>query len=194
MPAASSLPPGRWARQTIMMRSMGRGLAMSSQLGKRVSTNADMISLGYNNDIKVNGMGTGKRVRPMEDRVGPGVCGMIDLRPGVPVSEQLVVVEAAIQSAMTPLMPWLLAGGDITGTDMDKGFKDTFQETARTLESLALGAYRGAAANSQTFLAIGDDGAQGEIQFIKDRARIVWPDAVRHECFRPCRSAPSRSS
>ena len=166
-----------------MMRSQKRGLALSEMLGKRFSSNADSISFGYNNDIPVNGIGTGRKVMQDVPQVGPSVCGMIDLRSNLPVNEQLVVVEASMQSAMAPVLPATMSAGSATGIDMDAGFKDALQETGRTLESLIFGAYHGAVAQTQTFLVVGNDSAKGEIRFENDRARVVWPDAAKAPVF-----------
>ncbi len=168
----------------IMMRSAKRGLVLSKMLGKRFSSNADSISFGYNNDVFVNGIGTGRKTRDGVPEVGPAVCGMVDLRTGKAVEDQLVVVEASIQSAMAPVMPMMLSAGSATGTDMDAGLRDALEESGRTLESLVMGAYSGAVSQTQIFLVVGNDDAGGEIIFENDRARVHWPQAAQNPVFK----------
>ncbi len=168
----------------IMMRSHKRGLVLSNMLGKRFSSNADSISFGYNNDVFVNGIGTGRKTREGVPEVGPAVCGMVDLRGDEAVADQLVVVEASIQSAMAPVMPMMLSAGSATGTDMDAGLRDALEESGRTLESLIMGAYSGAVSQTQTFLVVGNDDSGGEIRFENDHARVHWPDAAKNPVFK----------
>jgi len=175
---------GTMGSNEIMMRSRQRGLAVSPMLGKRFCTNADAIAMGYNNDILINGIGTGRQDRRKAAKVGPGVAGMIDLRAGLPLEEQLVIVEAAIQSAMAPLLPLLFSAGGAFGDDLDSGLADRLHESARTLQSLALGAYVGAVAQTQTFLAVGHDDSSGEIMFEDDRVAIKWPAAAAQPVFK----------
>lgn len=168
----------------IMMRSRERGLKVSAALGQRFCTNADAIAMGYNNDILINGVGTGRQERRKAPKVGPGVSGMIDLRQGRDLEQQLVIVEAAIQSAMAPLLPMLFAAGGAIGEDMDSGLRDKIDEIARTAQSMILGAYTGAVSQTQTFLAVGHDDHSGEIVFEDDQVSIRWPDAAKQAVFK----------
>ncbi|HRD76153.1 MAG TPA: GMC family oxidoreductase N-terminal domain-containing protein, partial [Hyphomicrobiaceae bacterium] len=76
------LSAGTLGTNEILMRSRERGLKLSDRLGKRLSTNADAIAFGYNNDQRVNAIGTGSSTKRngREPRVGPAVAGLIDLR------------------------------------------------------------------------------------------------------------------
>ena len=174
------LAGGTLGTADILFRSRERGLAVSDRLGKGLSTNADAIAFGYNCDVKVNAIGTGAATRKNGDRVGPGVAGLVDLRHHATPLKRLAVVEAAIQSAMAPLLPLLLgSGAALVGEDLDRGFQDRLAEAARGLESLVGGAHRGAAANTQIFLAVGHDSAAGEIVYDHDRVAVSWPDAAK---------------
>lgn len=177
------LAAGTLGSNEILLRSRERGLALSERLGKRVTTNADAIAFGYNNNIPVNAVGIGHPPRPNVPKPGPGVAGLIDLRRSRDPLRRIAVVEAAIQSAMAPILPLALAAGSVLGVDTDRGLQDRLAEFGRGAESLVLGAYRGAARNTQVFLAVGHDSGAGEIVLEGDRPRIVWPNAAAEPVY-----------
>jgi len=50
-------------------------------------------------------------------------------------------------------------------------------------KSLATGAYKGAVANTQTFLVMAHEASQGEMRLVDDELTIHWPDAGRDPVF-----------
>ncbi len=177
------LAAGTLGTNEILQRSRERGLALSARLGKQVTTNADAIAFGYNNDVAVNAVGIGHPPRPKAEKPGPGVAGLIDLRSAREPERRLAIVEAAIQSAMAPILPLALSAGSALGIDTDRGLRDRLAEFGRGAESLVLGAYRGAARNTQVFLAVGHDSGTGEIVLDGDKPRIVWPNAAQEPVY-----------
>ncbi|MGE0204058.1 MAG: GMC family oxidoreductase [Hyphomicrobiaceae bacterium] len=177
------LAAGTLGTAEILLRSRERGLALSDRLGKRFSTNADAIAFGYNNDVAINAVGVGYPPRAKVPDVGPGVAGYIDLRKRKNVRDGLVVVEAAVQSAMAPLLPVILSSSAMLGTDTDKGLADGLDEKGRALQSLLRGAYAGAVHATQVFLAVGHDDAAGELTLERDRIKVSWPGAARQPVF-----------
>ncbi len=175
---------GTLGSNEILMRSRERGLKVSDSLGKGISTNADMIAFGYNNDTPVNAVGVGHPAKAKVPPPGPGVCGLIDLRRRRDPDDRLAVVEASVQSSMARILPLMLPAGALLGTDTDKSLSDFLSEAGRTLESLFAGAYTGAVHNTQVFLAVGNDRGNGEIRFDGDRVEIVWPGAVDDPVFK----------
>ncbi len=172
------LAAGTLGSNEILLRTRERGLSLSDRLGRNVSTNADVIAFGSNTDRAINGVGVGAKPRAKIPRPGPAVAGLIDLRRRKALDDGLVVVDAAIQSALAPLLPLLFSADRMLGQDMDQGIRDALAETGRTFESLLGGAYTGAVHNTLTMLAVGHDTMAGQFRFTADRAELVWPGAA----------------
>lgn len=77
------LAAGTFGSTEILLRSQGEGLRLSHKLGHQVSSNGDLIAAAYDGKEEANCAGDEDRepgsVRP-EDRVGPTITGMVDLR------------------------------------------------------------------------------------------------------------------
>jgi len=145
------LGAGTLGSTEILLRSQQHGLALSSQLGKGFSGNGDVLAFGYNNDSPVNGIGIGHPPREEAEPVGPVIAGLIDLRNTGTPENNIVIQEGALPSPLAPLLPAMLGtASPMFGVDTDLG--DNIEEALRTLKSLAAGAYKGAVANTQTFL------------------------------------------
>ena len=170
------LGAGTLGSNEILLRSKGRGLAISERLGFGFTGNADMITMGYNNDVPINGVGVGNPPKFNGEPVGPAVAGLIDLRNTAELNDGVALVEASIPSSTAPLLaPMLVPGGKIFGQDTDQGFTDELDEMGRAALSLVAGAYRGAVHNTQTFLAVGHDDAGGRMVLEGGELRIKWP-------------------
>lgn len=166
----------------ILMRSRVAGLALSPQLGERLTSNGDVIALGYNNVVPVNGIGFGRRPPPHGQPVGAAVNALIDLRATPKVQDGIAIVECALPSSLGPMLPAMLSGGDLlTGIDDERGGEAA--ELQRSLHSIFAGVFAGAVHNTQTYLAIGHDAGDGRIRFVNDRAVIDWPQASSHPVF-----------
>lgn len=175
---------GTLGSNEILQRSKARGLALSDKLGQRISTNADAIAFGYNNDIPVNAVGVGNPPKEGVTPPGPGVAGLIDLRRRRNPADRLAIVEASVQSAMARVLPLMLPLGGVIGTDTDKGLRDLLEEAKRTGESLIAGPYKGAVQNTQVFLAVGHDSGRGQIVLEHEQPVIRWPDALSEPVFK----------
>lgn len=174
---------GTLGSNEILLRSRDRGLSISSRLGKAVSTNADAIAFGYNNNIPINAIGTGASKKTISPPPGPAVTGLIDMRRRKDSLDRIALVEASVQSSMARLLPMLLPMGALLGTNMDTGIGDLLADLKRTGESLVAGAYRGAVHNTQIFLAVAHDSASGEITLEGDHISIRWPGAKDEPVF-----------
>lgn len=179
------LAAGTLGSNEILMRSASRGLAVSDRLGQGLSTNADAIAFGYNNDMAVNAVGVGypARANGKTPAPGPAVAGLVDLRRRRNPHERIALVEASVQSAMARLLPLMLPLGALMGKDMDRGLSDALSEIGRTGESLLRGPYAGAVHNTQVFLAVGQDSASGELYMDGDHIAIRWPNALKEPIF-----------
>jgi len=175
---------GTLGTNEILMRSAERGLPLSDKIGKRVSTNADAIAFSWNNRAPVNAIGVGHPPVMKVPPPGPAVAAMIDLRRRRAEPERMIIVDAAIQSAVAPLLPVALGMGSVLGTPaQSRTAADVFAAAERAGTSLIRGSYTGAVHNTQVYLAIGQDTASGEIRFARDSAAIMWPGAAREPAY-----------
>ncbi len=177
---------GTLGSNEIMLRSRERGLKISGQLGKRVSTNADSIAFGYDNDMPVNAIGVGTANRAKVPPPGPAVSGLIDFRRRRNPDERLAIVEASVQSAMASVLPFMLPAGAALapGGNADKSIADIFSDAKSTAESVFAGAYTGAVHKTQIFLAVGHDSGTGEIALEGEHVALNWPNALSEPVFK----------
>jgi len=175
---------GTLGSNEIMLRSKSKGLPLSDLVGKRFSGNGDILGFGYDCDRTINGIGFGNRKPGEMNPVGPCITGIIDLRHGDDWQQRMVIEEGSIPGALGPLMPPLLAAAaGLIGDNTDSGVLDTLREHARSAESLLRGPYHGAIKNTQTYLIMSHDDAQGEAVLDNNRLRIVWPKVGEQENF-----------
>ena len=179
------LGAGTLGSTEILLRSKEAGLDISDLIGKNFSGNGDVIAFGYNNDIPINGIGTGNPIPEELEPVGPVIAGLIDLRDTEDVNDGMVIQEGAIPSTLAPIMPALTSSASpIFGDDTDDGWQDFIEEKMRSWTSIFKGAYQGAVHNTQTLLVMAHDGGGGEMKLDDDRIRIDWPDAGDRPVFK----------
>ena len=178
------LSAGTLGSTEILLRSREEGLPLSEQLGQKFTGNGDVLAFGYNNDVPINGIGFGHPPQVDIDPVGPCISGIIDFRDAARFEDGIIIEEGSIPSGLAPLLPALMAGGSLFfGEDTDFGFADKADETARGLQSLFLGAYKGAANRTQTFLVMSHDSGAGEMRLEEDRLVVKWEGAARQPIF-----------
>ncbi|KAG0205147.1 hypothetical protein BGX28_003188 [Mortierella sp. GBA30] len=165
----------------ILLRSQKNGLKTSDQVGKNFSGNGDFLAFSYNGETLVNGVSMGDEdPKKFEHKVGPVITGLIDYRDTPNVMDGYVVEEGAIpaQSALflrTIYQVMSEKSSRSFKTSQDLSFQEKLGRSARELASYVAGVYRGAMANTQTFLVMSHDDAQGELLLQDDRIRIHWP-------------------
>lgn len=176
------LAAGALGSTEILLRSRQQGLAVSSALGKHFSGNGDVLGFAYNTEQVINGIGYGHREPGHQEPVGPCITGIIELRERPDLNAGMVIEEGSIPGALADLMPAAFAA--VAGSEKALGAAissatDTtvkkIKAAARELESLVLGAYKGAVHNTQTYLVMTHDGSAGEMHLEDDRLRITWP-------------------
>lgn len=178
------LAAGTLGTAEIMMRSRENGLRVSDRLGWRFSTNADVMSFGYNYKEPVNSVGLPHGAKAKVPPPGPAVVGLIDLRRRRDPLDRLALVEATVPSAMARLMPMLLAtGATLAPEEASSGLAGLIADTKRNAESLFAGAYSGPVHHSHAFLAVGHDGALGRLVFEDDTATVHWPNVADEPVF-----------
>lgn len=172
----------------LLLRSRERGLGASAALGTRFGANADYLAFGYNGDTPVRGVGLGAEEEADLGPGGPAITGLIGPAPGLPLQARSVLEEGAMPGLLAEVLP--AAFTVVAATDGDntaQGLAARVAQARRAAESLALGragAYRGALANTQTYLSMGHDEAAGKLRLVEDRLCISWPGAVTQGVYR----------
>ncbi|KAG0038392.1 hypothetical protein BGZ82_000350 [Podila clonocystis] len=175
------LGAGALGSTEILLRSNRSGLPTSNQLGKHFSGNGDFLAFSYNGDTLVNGVSMGDEdPKKFEHGVGPVITGLIDYRDTENVMDGYVVEEGAIPSQAALLLRTIYQvmsekSSRSIKTNQDQSLQEKVERNARELASYVAGVYRGAMANTQTFLVMSHDDARGELQLKDDRIRIHWP-------------------
>ena len=178
------LGAGTLGSTEILMRSRDHGLSLSSKLGERFTGNGDVLGLAYNCDEEINGIGFGHRSPEGRMKVGPTITGVIDMRKRPQLDDSIVIEDGSMAGAFSSLLPAIFAtAAKALGEDTDTGFKDGSRESVRALESLTLGAYRGALRNTQTLLVMAHDDGNGRLYLEDDRLRISWPNVGTQPIF-----------
>lgn len=165
----------------ILLRSAQHGLTVSPNVGQKMSANGDYLSFPYNNDFAVDAIGAGNRPLSKVGPVGPTITGVISPPPGQQLADQYIVEEGAIPGALADALPLAFGvAAGVLGVNTATSIAARLEQAKRQLESLEPGkggAYVGAVKNTQTFLTIGHDDADGTMQLDGDRLRVVWPGA-----------------
>ena len=140
------------------------------------------MGFAYNTDRRINSIGYGDKELDIFDPVGPCITGVIDLRNQS--DDGMIIEEGVIPGALSVILPAAFAVQAKTiGQDTDEGLIDEVQQFAREVESLIRGAYDGAMRNTQIYLVITHDDANGEMYLQDDRLRIRWPGVGQQEIF-----------
>ncbi|MCH8257291.1 MAG: efflux RND transporter periplasmic adaptor subunit [Proteobacteria bacterium] len=180
------LAAGTLGSTELLLRSREYGLKISDRIGKRFSGNGDFLGFSYDCDEEINGIGWGDREPDPNNLVGPCITGIIDTRKNsVNYKEGMSIEEGSIPGALSPILPIMFSAiSKFIGVDTDHGFTDYIKEKKRELESLLLGSYRGAVDNTQIYLVMTHDSAEGVMLLKDDRLRIDWPGAGKEEIFK----------
>lgn len=178
------LGAGSLGSTEILLRSKAAGLSLSDQVGAHFSGNADVLGFAYNNDSKINAIGFGDKDPDKMSPVGPCITGIIDMRHQDKLEDGLVIEEGTLPGALAGMLPAAFAAAaKLVGKDTDEGFMDSVRENARELESVIRGAYHGAVHNTQTYLIMAHDDANGRMRLKDDRLRIDWPGIGKQPIF-----------
>ncbi|GJJ74664.1 cholesterol oxidase [Entomortierella parvispora] len=175
------LGAGALGSSEILLRSNKCGLPTSDQLGKHFSGNGDFLAFSYNGETLVNGVSMGDEdPKSFENKVGPVITGLIDYRDTPNVMDGYVVEEGAIPAQAALFLRTIYQVMSDTSSKSLKtaenlSFQEKVNRNARELSSYVAGVYRGAMANTQTFLVMSHDDARGELSLKEDRIRIAWP-------------------
>ncbi|MBO0707559.1 MAG: GMC family oxidoreductase, partial [Candidatus Dormibacteraeota bacterium] len=178
------LSAGTLGTAEILLRSQAQGLCLSSRLGHRFTGNGDVLAFGYDSAIEIGGIGFGARHPDGRTPVGPCITGIIDVREQPDLRDGMVIEEGSIPGALSLLLPEALAAIGRGGFETARDPRSLLRQRERELESLLLGPYHGAIANTQTYLVMTHDDDAGRIELSgNDRAVVIWDRAGDERIF-----------
>lgn len=170
------LAGGSLGSTEIMLRSKQNGLNTSAMVGKKFTSNGDCLGFAYNGNMEMNAMGYAKNDPNLpKTPVGPTITSCCDMRAtGKPLEDCFMVEEGAVPISMGFIAPEALAAASAVIGQRTGG--DYLQQKYRELQSLAHGCHYGADRNTQTFLFVGHDKANGHMYLENNKLRIEWPE------------------
>lgn len=179
------LAGGMLGSTEVLLRSQAAGLSLSSKVGQHFTGNGDVLAFGYDGKNPVSGVGFGNL--PVQGRtpVGPCISGIIDDRAQQsPVELGMVIEEGSIPGALgAMLLAGLAALAPWSGKELAADAGEFIEERAREAESLIMGPYYGAIENTQTYLVMTHDDANGHMTLEDDRLRLHWPGVGNQPVF-----------
>ena len=179
------LSAGTLGSTEILLRSKDKGLTTSDMLGKRFSGNGDVLGFAYNTDRQIHSVGFGNRGLDTLDPVGPCITSVIDLRGSNNLNDGMIIEEGVIPGTLSSKMlsAAFAAQAGRESENTANSCVDKVQQFVRKIESLIRGAYYGAMKNTQVYLVMTHDDANGEMSLVDDRLRIDWPEVGQQEIF-----------
>jgi choline dehydrogenase-like flavoprotein len=177
------LSAGTFGSTEILLRSRAQGLHVSGKLGKRFSTNGDMIGVLYNERGKVNAVA--REHEEFKDRaVGPTITGMFST--GGPRESRVVVEELAVPGPLGRMFAEIVTTGALP---VQLGRMDWGSHRRDDRDPAAV--HDGHIERTQIYAAMGDDGAEGAMELVEGWAeggpdgaiRIEWKDAGKKPIY-----------
>ncbi|RZM02207.1 MAG: alpha/beta fold hydrolase, partial [Variovorax sp.] len=176
------LAAGALGSTEILLRSQRQGLPLSGLLGRRFSTNGDMIASVHAQAAAVRAVAD-EDVAPRDRRVGPTITAMIDRRDAPDAARRCVIQDLAVPGALRRVF------GEVFAT----------ATTLNALEERDDGDHRAGSADPQAVdpavvdrslpvAVIGHDGSGGRLRLVTSAAgadpdgegdgalRIDWPE------------------
>ncbi len=186
------LAAGAYGSTGILLRSQRRGLkrVSASQLGKRFSTNGDMIAAAYAMPETIHASAR-EETAPSQRNVGPTIAGMIDLRKR---RVALAIEELAIPAALRrPFEEIVTSLGVLHG--LARGDYSYHRASERGADPAAIDPEL--ISRTAVYATMGDDGAAGRLDLLEravdadkehlrldDDVRVDWKGVAGHEVFR----------
>jgi cholesterol oxidase len=179
------LAGGMMGSTEVLLRSQATGLSLSSTVGQHFTGNGDVLAFGYDGKNPISGIGFGNL--PVQGRtpVGPCISGVIDDRAQQsPVELGMVIEEGSIPGALGAMLSAGLAAlAPWSGKELAADAGEFIEERTREAESLIMGPYYGAIENTQTYLVMTHDDANGHMTLEDDRLRLHWPGVGNQPVF-----------
>jgi len=179
------LGAGALGSTEILLRSREQGLALSDRLGDGFTGNGDVLAFAYNGDQPANAVGIGHPPRSGVAPPGPCITAAIDLRDSRRLEDGMIIEEGVLPSGLAEILPATFSvASRLFGKDTDTGLIDAVQEQARRLDSVLLGAWRGAMHNTETYLVMAHDDGKGRIVMRGDDIQVDWPGVAGQRVFK----------
>ncbi len=177
------LAAGTLGSSAILLRSQKCGLPLSGMLGQHFSGNGDMLGYAYNGNAPINEVGLGTNPPNPQVPIGPCITGLIDLRNESDLEMASVVEDASLPGGIGGTLPGMFAAASLVlGKNTAPG--DLLQQQYRQAVSLLRGPYHGAVNDTQMYLNIGHDDANGKIVLQNNgRINILYPEASANPSF-----------
>lgn len=175
------LAAGSHGSTGILLRSRERGLPLSPRLGTGFSANGDLSGFNYNTPFRADSAGVDYQRDPLDYKVGPSITAMIDRRS----DEGLIVEDGVLPRALVNLfrhhIPWF---GVVTGEAVDDGVVAGVERLARVVRDQLAATRDGAVNHSMVYLAMGHDGAAGQIVLDPEgQPKVLWDGAGKHPTY-----------
>ncbi|MCP4522260.1 MAG: choline dehydrogenase [Cytophagales bacterium] len=178
------LSAGTLGSSKILLRSKQEGLKTSGVLGHRFSGNGDVLGFAYNTNMPINGIGAGTRPINPSEWQGPCITSVIDMRFRPDLDHGMIIEDAVIPGAISKIVPMSFATAKALMDTPNYGEDRKKEQNKAERESLLHGAYTGAVKNSQTYLVMSHDGANGNLEITnKHHLRISWDGVGQKEIF-----------
>ncbi|MFB3922931.1 MAG: GMC family oxidoreductase N-terminal domain-containing protein [Terriglobia bacterium] len=185
--AAVILAAGTIGSTEILLRSHGPDLPLSKALGARFSANGNFFGAAYNSDRVTNALGFGNHQDERSQvKPGPGIVGGIRYFADKPLEERILIEDLSIPRAFVDVMrvafPAISAA---TGDDTDFSLSDELAEAARASRDLAGWNPDGALNRTMIYIAMMQDGSEGEILLDRQgKLRVSWPGVLEQPILR----------
>lgn len=177
------LAAGTLGSTEILKRSATDQLHFSSLLGRRCSTNGDMLITDYDTDSEVHAVAD-ETVRPSDRAVGPTITGVMDLRDKHGLVIEEMAVPSGLRRAFTEIFTTANALHSLSESD-----SSTHRDGIPDADIYAANPDR--IERSALYAVMGDDGAgghielQGELNEARDGiARIRWEGLQKRPLFK----------
>ena len=174
------LAAGTLGTTEILMRSQSTSLTFSDHLGKRFSANGDMLSAIFDQKDIVNAIANENKA-PNSRYVGPTITSMIDLRDKPPhLLIQEITVPSPLHQIFEDVTSTLNSVSNLTTMDTDTHTQGHLYKDPQAVDSNAI-------KHTAAYVVMGDDGAQGSLQWHKDNTndaiQVHWPSLSNHNIF-----------
>ncbi len=166
------LAAGTFGSTEILLRSQTPRLKFPPLLGRRFSTNGDMIAVVYDQRDEANAVANEEEI-PSERRIGPTITSMIDLR-GDPKAP-FVIQEIATPGPLRRIFEELFTTAHVFDT---LATSDTTTHTGRERGIDPCAVNPAAIRHSSVLAVMGDDGAEGEIELMGECCEAHGDGAV----------------
>lgn len=174
---------GTFGSTEILMKSKAKGLAISDQLGKRFSSNGDMLAVGFKRNQLVNAISRSPLPGDSsKEDVGPTITGVADYRETDGILLQEMNVPFPIANFFDEIFS---TSASVTNTT-----KKDFTNHSPADKNDPFSLDRNALERTSVYAMMSDDGANGEIvQNVESEkgdglVSVRWPKLKKAEIFR----------